>query len=559
MSDAQAAKLAEDLLKAQDPKALRQGATKLGNHTFKSSKAKEREIVLFAQGEALRRLGNLSDACDAYRKLEKVFPKSPYLGEIQLPMAQDALEHDRPKEAETRLRAAMDADIPGERKREAQELLLWVFVQTDRALEGKALLDTLRPLEAGNDPSEKGLTAMALVLAATDQLAPLEASRKDLKRLYEKSLQVPRVELAYARLLSRKELLPDAAATLRKLIIEYPKAPEADEAKLALATLLTDGKLTGKELKDLPDPEKLMAELRKKGTPSDLAIAEVVEMRLAYRKEAWEDVLDKGGPWLEKHPDHKEAKEVHRLWRDAWNFWVKSRLEKGYAGLLLQRLKPGAFAALEPEHRKGVVELLAAQGLAHTLPPLLAELEPKDRGALAQAALAKVTPEAQPQGTLALLPPPGKASADGELMRLRAAVALRNWAVVRAAAPRAKSGELRVKAIAALLQRPMDRNEKVTQRRAEAEGWLGRLGEKGVDREAVQVVVADLRLQTGDPRGALALYPEKPEPSRAGWVGLMRAQAQARLGRKAEARATLKAAEGADGFRQQRETLAKSL
>lgn len=559
MSDAQAAKVAEDLLKAQDPKVLRQGAARLGNHVFKSSKAKEREIVLFAQGEAQRRLGNLADAAEAYRKLERVFPKSPYLGEAQLPLAQDALDHQRMKEAESRLRAAMEADIPGERKREAQEMLLWVLVETDRALEGKALLDTLRPLQAGSDPTEKGLAAMALVLAATDQLGSLEACRKDLARLYPASPLRPRVELAYARLQARKELPRDAAATLRKIITNSPKAPEADEAKLALATLLTEGKLTGKELKGLPDPEKLMAELRKKGTSSDVAIAGVVELRLAYRKELWEEVLDKGGPWLERNPEHKEAKEVRRLWRDAWNFWTKSRLEKGYAGLLLQRMKPGAFAALEPEHRRGVAELMATQGLAQSLPALLAEVDPKDRGPLARAALAKLQPEAQPQGTLALLPPLGKAGADGELLRLRAAVALRQWGTARAAAAKAKPGGERIKALTTLLQRPLDKEEKVTQRRAEAEGWLARAAEKGADRESLAILVADLRLQSGDPRGALALYPEQPDASRAGWVGLMRAQAQVRLGRKAEAKATLQAVEHADGFRQQRETLAKSL
>jgi tetratricopeptide (TPR) repeat protein len=559
MSDAQAAKLAEDLLKAEDTKALRQGAARLGNHVFKSSRAKEREIVLYAHGEILRRLGNLQDAAESYRKLERVFPRSPYLGEVQLPMGIDALDHKRLKEAEARFRAALEADIPGERKRESQELLLWILVETDRALEGKALLETLRPLQAGSDPSEKGLAAMCLVLAATDQLQPMEASRKDFHRLYAQSGLAPRIDLAYARLLSRKEQLQAAAAELRKIIGDYPKAPESDEAKLALATLLTDGKLSGKELKGLPDPEQLMSELRKKGRPSDLALAEVVEIRLSYRKELWEEVLDKAGPWIEKNADHHELKEVQRLWRDAWNLWVKSRVEKGYAGLLLQRLKPGSFTALEPEQRKAVGELLATQGLAHTLPRLLTEIDAKDRPAVAQAALVKLQPEGQPDAALALLPPAGKATPEGELIRLRAAVALHQWPLARQAASRAKPGPERIRALAVLLQRPFDKGEKVVQRKTEAEGWLNRLSEKGPDKESIQILVADLRLQSGDAKGALSLYPDKPDASRLGWVSLMRAQAQVRLGQKEAAKTTLKAAEGADGFRQQRETLAKSL
>lgn len=560
LSDAQAAELAESMLRTEDPAELNAGIKRLKNHVFKSSKAPQREIVLFAHGMALWRTGRTTDAADPLKKLETTFPKSPFLGEAQLPLAEEALQRKRLKESETRLRASLDSDIPGERKRRAQELLLWLLVETGRPSEGLPILDTLRPLEKHTKPSEQGLAAMVLILCEAGRKEAAEANRKSFRNLYGQGPLMPRLELAWARMLGRQDDPRGSAQALRKLVTDFPKAPEADEARLALATLLTDGSLKGKDLKGMPDAEALLADLRKGARAEDESLAGVVELRIFYRKELWEELLKGADGWLARFAEKAEAvqtAEVRRLWKDAWSLWVDTRLEKGYAGALLERMRPGAFTALGPKQRVGVAELLAKQGMSAELARLLQEAPQPERGPLAQAALAKVEPEAQPRGTLALLP--GKGSPAQELLRLRAYVTLQDWKGVRATLPRCPAGVTRVQGVAALLQRPLAKGETSAQRRQEAEGWLGRLSEPAAEKEPVVIRVADLRVATGDYRGALALYPEKPEASRLGWVALMRANAQLRLGQRDAARATLLAAKGVDGFRGQRDALEKSL
>ena len=560
MTDAQAASLATALLRTEDPKVLADGLRRLKAHVFRSSKAPEREVVLFAQGMALWRTRGPLDAADALKKLETTFPKSPYLGEAQLPLAEEALERKRLKESETRLRACLDSDIPGERKRRAQEMLLWLLVETGRPAEGLPILDTLRPLEKGEKPTERGLAAMVLILCQADRREQAESNRKSFRNLYGQGPLVPRVDLAWARMLGRTRDLKGSALAFRKLVTDFPTTPEGDEARLALATLLTDGSLKEKDLKGMPDAESLLTELRKTGNPKDEALAGIVELRILYRKELWEEILNGAEAWQrahEKDPDPMQLSEVRRVWRDAWSFWVASRLEKGYAGNLLERLRPGAFAALDAKLRQGVVELLSRQGLALEASRLLREAPAPERASLAAAALAQLEPEAQPRAALALLP--AKGTAAQELLRLRAATALQDWKAVRALIPRAQPGAERIRCLTSLLQRRLLSGETPTQRKAEAEGWLPKLTEAPEVKEPVLVRVADLRLQTGDARGALALYPLKPHPSRLGWVSLMRAQAQLQLGQREAAKATLQGAKGVDGFRGQRDALEKAL
>ncbi len=560
MTDAQAASLAEALLRTEDPKVLADGLKRLKAHVFRSSRAPERESVLFAQGMALWKLHGPLEASEPLKKLESTFPKSPYLGEAQLPLAEEALERKRLKETETRLRACLDSDIPGERKRRAQELLLWLLVETDRPAEGLPVLDTLRPLSKGEKPTERGLAAMVLILCQADRREQAEANRKSFRNLFAQGPLLPRVDLAWARMLGRTQDVRGSAQAFRKLITDHPKSAEADEARLALATLLTDGSLKAKDLKGMPDAENLLAELRKSGSPKDEALAGVVELRILYRKELWEEILNGAEAWEKAHLHDAEPShlaEVQRVWKDAWGLWVASRLEKGYAGHLLERLRPGAFAALDAPLRKGVVELITRQGLAVEVPKLLKEAPAAERGALTAAALGLLEPEAQPQGALALLPARGTPAQ--ELTRLRALTALRDWKAVRLVAARAQPGPERIRCLVALLERPHLQGETASQRRTEAESWLARLPEKPDVKEPFLIRAADLRLQGGDARGALALYPAKPSPGQLGWVSLMRAQAQVQLGQTEAAKATLQAAKGADGFRGQREAMERRL
>ncbi|HJW42990.1 MAG TPA: hypothetical protein VJ463_00925 [Geothrix sp.] len=554
-TDAEMAELAKQALGAQDPASIRAALVRLRGHTFKSSKVPERELVLYAQGMLEARLGNLSGAAVALKKLERQWPKSPFMGEAQTLLAEDAVNQNRHKEAEGRLHRALASDMPSERKRRPQELLIWTLVEQGRPQEALPLVQSLRPLEGNEKPSERGLAGIVEVLAAAGDRGQVEGARKDFFTQYPTSPLAPRVELAWGRVLGRTGEAKESAEIFRKLIHDHPGSSQADDARLALANLLTDGSLP--DAKDLPSAEALLAEVRKGGKVTPRGTAQLVELRLFMGKSLWEDALnlvDRMDPVL-----RESQPEVKKLWAEAWNAWVAQRLEKGFPGELLARMKGGAFAALTSASRTGVVELLSGQGLLDLLPSLLPEAPAKERPALRKAALAKVQPEAQPQAILQLLPAKGGTPED-LLLRARAEAALERWGPLRVALNGARPGAERVKAVLRLLQRPITPPETEAQRLAEAEGWLARAPEKGEIREPLAILVGDLRMQRGDARGALAMYPAKAAAAeQRGWVALMRAQALLKVGQRDQAKDIILSARYEQGFRAQRDALARTL
>jgi TolA-binding protein len=555
MTDAQASELAKEALGAEDPASIRAALTRLKGHAFKSSKVPERELVLYAQGMLEARLGNLSAASVALKKLERQWPKSPFMGEAQTILAEDAAAQKRYKEAEGRLHQALASDIPSERKRKPQELLIWTLVEQGRPQEALPIVQSLHPLEGKEKPSERGLAAIVEVLSAAGERDQAQGSRKDFHNLYPRSELVPRVELAWGRLLGRSGEARESAQILRKLIQDHPRSAQADDARLALASLLTDGSLP--DAKDMPSAESLLAEVRKGGKGLPKGAAQVVELRLLTGKTLWEDALnlvDRMDPAI-----REGQPEVKKLWTEAWKAWVDQRLEKGFAGELLARMKGGAFAALDAQSRLRVAELFASQGLLQVIPRLLPEAPASERKDLRKAALDRVQPEAQPEAVLRLLPLKGD-TPDEALLRARVEAAQEHWIPLRSALGRARPGVERIKAVLRLLQRPIARTETQAQRLSEAEGWLARAPEKGEAREPLAILVADLRFQHGDARGALAMYPVKAAaPGQRGWVALMRAQTLMKLGQREQARATIKEARDEQGFKGQRDALAKSL
>ena len=555
MTDPQAAELARGALAARDPASIRAVLERLRKHAFRSSKVPEREVVLYAQGVLEARLGNLAAACVPFRKLERQWPQSPYTAEAQVVLAQDAVAQKHYKEAEGRLHRALASDIPAERKRRAQELLLWTLVQQGRPLEGLPIVQALQPLEAQDRPTEQGMAATTEVLCAAGEQEQAEGARKSFANLFPASPLLARVELAYGKLLGRSGDAKGAAEVLRKLIQDHPRAVEADDARLALANLLTDGSLP--DGKDLPTAESLLSEIRKGGKGLPKGRAQIVELRILASKGLWEDALnlvDGMEPVL-----REGLPEVRALWKTAWGNWVDQRLEKGFAGELLARLKPGAFRALNAKQRLGVTELLASNGLLGTIPALLSEAPAKERPALRKAALAKVDPESQASAVLLLLPAKG-GTPDEALLRARAEAAQEAWTPLRISLGRARPGAERARLLTIYLQRPMTKGETTAQRLKEAEAQLARAPEKGEAREPLAILVADLRFQAGDPKGALALYPVKPAvPSQRGWVALMRAQALLGLGQREKARSLIREARDEQGFKGQRDALAKAL
>ncbi|MBK7293859.1 MAG: tetratricopeptide repeat protein [Holophagaceae bacterium] len=204
------------------PGSVRAALDRLKGHTFKSSQAPERELVLYAQGILEARLGNLSAASVALKKLERQWPKSPFMGETQAILAEQAVAQKRYKEAEGRLHKALASDMPSERKRRPQELLIWTLAEQGRAQEALPIVQALRPLAGNEKPSELGLAGMVEVLAAAGEKDQAQGAFKDFQNLYPKSELLPRVDLVWGRLLGRAGEAQEAAQVFRKLIKDHP-------------------------------------------------------------------------------------------------------------------------------------------------------------------------------------------------------------------------------------------------------------------------------------------------------------------------------------------------
>ena len=154
MTDAQAAQLAREALGANTSGAMHLALSRLKAHTFKSSKVPERELVLYAQGLLEARLGNLPAAALALKKLERQWPESPFMGEVNSLLAEEALTRKRTKEAEERLHKALASDMPTERKHHPQELLLCLLAEQGRHDEALALAQSLRAHAGKERPGE---------------------------------------------------------------------------------------------------------------------------------------------------------------------------------------------------------------------------------------------------------------------------------------------------------------------------------------------------------------------------------------------------------------------
>ncbi len=558
MTDAQAEAFARQAIAIQDPAGQRAALLKLRNHRFKTTRIPEREFVLYAQGLLEDRLGESLKAAVTFRKLEVTWPQSPYLAEVQTVLALQSIERRRFADAEKRLRKALESDIPVESKRRTQELLLWTLSEQDRLSEGLPIVKSLHPLGAAK-PSERGLVAILEVLCLAAEKDQAKAVRNDLQQLYPGSQYGSRADLAWGRLLGTTGE-PSAAAEIFRVIIAKDKdTAEADEAKLALASLLSDGKLHPKEAETYPTPQKLLEQIRKSDRKGDKSRKSLlVELRLNLNQARWKEALDTTTKLMENHPDPEELGQILELRHQALRAWTQQLLDKKTLDPLLPYLDRASIAALSPDQRRQLVKTLALLGLPEGAKVLVEFSPAAEKPGLQKIVAEAASPDSNPEELLKLMPAQG-ASPQQALRRAQALIALRRWSEARTALQRAQRGPDRVAALRTVLQRPADKAERPSSRLREAEGWLAELSEKGADREPILILVADLRAKAGDWRGALALYPAEPQKANRGWVALMRATCQLKLGQKEAAIATLKTAVDEPDFKMERQTLGKQL
>ena len=558
MTDAQIEAFARQAVTLKDPMGQRAALEKLRAYRFRTSRIKEREFTLYAQGLLEDRLGETPKAAATLRKLEIIWPQSPYLPEVQTILAFQSIEHRRFKDAETRLKKAMDSDIPVESKRRTQELLLWTLAEQGRQAEGLPIVKSLHPLGASK-PSERGLVAILETLCLAKEKEQAEAARKDLLTLYPSSRYASRANLAWARLLGTTGDAPDAAEILRTIISADKDTPEADEARLALASILSEGKLHPKEAEMFPTPEKLLAEIRKndrKGNAARKAL--LVELRVAMNQAKWEHALITATKLREESSNPEEMAKTGEFRAEALKSWTQQLLDKKSVDPLLPYLDKEGINTLSPEQRLNVVRILAQSGLPDAARTTAELAPPSEKAALMKVAMEATAPEANPEEMLKMLPAKSESPAQS-LRRAQALIALQRWKDVNGVLGKATPGPERIAALLAYLQRPLEKQENPTGRQREAENWLSRLPEKGPDREPIAILVADLRAKGGDWRSALALYPAEPQKGNRGWTALMRATCQLKLGQRDAAKSTLKTAVDEPDFKMERQTLGKQL
>ena len=558
LTDGETEELARTAITLQDPAAQKAALAKLDAHRFRTSKIKEREFVLYAQGLLQDRLGDPLKAAATLHKLELTWPQSPYLTEVQTILALQSVERRRFRDAEERLRKALDSDIPVESKRRTQELLLWTLCEQGRPAEGIPIVKTLNPLGAAK-PSERGLVAILEVLSLTGEKDQAKGTLKDFQTLYPESKYQSRANLAWAKLLGSAGDTSGAADALQKILTKDKDSPEADEAKLTLATLLADGKLKPKEANAFPTPEKLLAELRKSELKGDMARRTLlVELKLDMNQARWKAALDVASKLMAGKPPAEDQAAVAELRAQALRSLAQQLMDQKALDPLLPYLDAQGINTLSPEQRTTLVRAMAQTGLPEAARAVVEAAPAKERPGLLKVIAEATAAEAQPEEALRLLPAKGETPVQA-LRRAQALIALHRWPEAKTALLRAAPGPDRISALLACLQRPADKGEGASARLKETEGLLARLPEKEADREPIVILAGDLRAKAQDWKGALALYPAQPQKGNRGWVALMRATCQLKLGQKDAAKATLKAVVDEPDFKMERQTLGKPL
>ena len=264
------------------------------------------------------------------------------------------------------------------------------------------------------------------------------------------------------------------------------------------------------------------------------------------------------GQYRSLHPSGAQNLLTDQLRTQALRSWTQEVLDRHQSTPLLRYLDGEGIRCLTPAQRLGLTGRLALGGLPEAAQAIVALAPAGEKSALLKAALEATESAANPRAALELLP--GKNESPSEnLARAQADLAIHEWPSASKALSKAPPGPERIRALMAYLNRPPAPGETSTARLREVRSWLARAKEKIADREPLAILAADLMVRKGDWRGALALYPSAPQPVNRGWVGLMRATCQIRLGQTGPARDSLKLAGDDPAYRNERAALGQRL
>jgi len=537
----------------------------LQEYNLRNRNDPQREYLMYAQGMLELKLDEQKKAVATFHRFEKTWPESKYMGDIHHELAMIALEQNDFKEMETRFRAALESDLPVETKLNLQGLLVWCLLEQGKNQEAVPLVQSLYPI-GKSQPDERGLMAIMKVQCEIRDLEGAKKTRELYMGVYKEGELIPQFDMMLGMLaVETKHLDAEMIEVLQEAIKGQPHSKSADDARMVLATLIADGKMPEGSNPDNDTVDSLIARLRSEGNSGDAKErAVLLRTRLAFGKKEWERVVALIGAFEKAYPKSERLAAAQSLRDQAKDVLEKARIAKlrdavTSKGALeaMPLLTVENIQLLTPEIRAGLVSTYVAKGLPEAASKIIKASPDQEKDVLRQI-LTDYTPDPLPPPRVLASIRGDLTGQKGELGQVQALLEAKKWNDASARIEKLEPGLDKVKAVMALLLRPMTPSD--TQlRRKEAEGWLARLQGGGADVEPIIILIADLYMQAGGAKDALATYPEKALPENQGWVSLMRATALANLGRNDEAKRVLGENATVPEFRQHRRALANKL
>jgi len=546
----------------ENPKAtnadLQSGLKIIQDYTFKNKNAPEKEYVLYAQGILEDRTDQLTRAVVTFRRFERAYPKSQYLPEATYVFARHAMNQKSYNTAESFLKKVVESDLPAESKFNAQGLLVWCLMEQNRREETFPIVQSLFPI----GKSKLDERALVAVMEIQCELKDLEGAKKTrsayITSIKEGSMK-HRVDLAWGLLLGQVGQPVESAKELRKVISEAPNSEHADEARMALATIIADGKLPDKSNIYHDTPDSLMAQLRTAGLRGDVRErARLLQFRMAFDDKQWRNVIAMADKFAKDFPDSTSLASVRSRRDDSMRAIILETIDTKGAFFAIPLLTGENIALLTPEIRANLVQTFVSKGIPEAAAKII-DASPESERPLLQKSLTKTIPFEPP-------PPPRLLAGlsqyltdqRGELGQIRLLLEGKKWGEATLRIEKLDPSPDKIQAILALLTRPMSSGE-IPIRMTEAEGWLTKCPDDAALKEPLVIFIADLHMQLGDPKAALERYPENPQKENLGWVSLMRATALAKIGQKDEAKQILGQNDPVPEFRAYRQALAAQL
>jgi TolA-binding protein len=558
-SDQEIAEFARKLLENQraTDAELRAGIKTIQSHVFKDTNAPEKEYALYAQGTLEDRTNQPTRAVVSFRRFERTYPNSPYMPEVNFFFGRYALNQKKYKDAESRFSKVIDSDSPAESKFNAQGLLVWCLLEQKRMEEAIPIVQTIFPIDKSK-PDERAFVA---IIEAQCEAKALDAARKTRNAYvaaFRNGTMKHRVHLAWGMLLGESGQSVECARALREVIRAAPASEEADEARLAIATIIADGKLPSRSNPSKDTPESLIAQLRTEGTSGNVnERAYVLQLRMVYDDKQWNQVISMVNQFLKYYPGSTYTDTVQSYKTDSIRAIFQGVITDGGPFAAMPLLTVENISLITPELRASLVTTFVSKGLPEAATKLI-EAAPENEKNELRKALTKNIPEPLP-------PPKVLASLNGNLLdrkgelgQVQILLSAKKWSEATVRIEKLDPGTDRIKAVLAVLTRPMASQE-IQLRIKEAEGWLAKCPESDQLKEPLIIYIADLYMQTNNPTTALALYPTQPQPENLGWVALMRASAMLNLGRREEAKRILNENDSVPEFKIYRQAMANQL